>query len=796
MPVNLKLAEAFVDIRVDMAKFSADLAKVHSMLAGLGGAGGGGVAAGLGAAVAAGMAQGVSRGAGQARTAMGQFASQAMAGGVASGMAAGMTRGVAGARNSVAPLGAAVQAAVAQGMAAGATAGGARWNRNALGQFTGAGGAGGRGGIFGGIGGGLGQAGMGLAQGLGIGGLAFSPGQMAGQMVGQGLKEAVSNSMDLEQTFVGIRRVTGESAENVEKFKRSIFDLGKTQAGVSIKDLTDISMAGAKSGVTDREGLAGLETFTRGLAKVRNSIQGMGTEQLANDMTRMLTLFHQGTGYVESFGSMLARMDNVSTSSASDILDMSKNLSGTFASLNLGMPAVMAFSSVLADVGLTNKQGASSFTQILRSMASESEKFAEAIGVPVDVFQEKVRTDAMGALGLLIAKFRQLNEVDPIKAQEFISELGFRGVKTGAALQQLSSMFEQVQERTKMAIEEETTLGSLQAANNLNSTTALSQLQKLRNSYEELSDAIGKVTLGPLSQLAKDATSMVQELGDALGVGKAGGPGRMTAGERLELAKLERFGNEAKPDEVARRDELRRKGEERAAFNMGMPLSAGPSTVEEQIQKLERSKAGANPAMAAAIDAAIANLKGGQATRAAQAGAAGPAEGAEMVGPPRPIGLGLQVRGGIDFAREQDQKQAAMFAAEAADREEKRVARVGRPGAMLARPGGIPEISPFRKGFMDPGELADIDRRKALESIARPPEAKRQGFSSQSFSDPSDFARSAIQTALSDKDDPGKKTAENTKQATTVLEQIRDKLLEGTRMTPDRANNGPLILRT
>jgi hypothetical protein len=131
------------------------------------------------------------------------------------------------------------------------------------------------------------------------------------------------------------------------------------------------------------------------------------------------------------------------------------------------IPQVMAFSSVISDVGLTNQQGASSFSQILRMMASQSEKFAEAIGMPVEKFQQAIRTNAMDALGMLIGKFRELNEVDPIKAQEFISGLGFRGVKTAGALQQLSSMFEDVQKRTAMAVEEEETLGSLIAGNAL-----------------------------------------------------------------------------------------------------------------------------------------------------------------------------------------------------------------------------------------------------------------------------------------------------------------------------------------
>jgi TP901 family phage tail tape measure protein len=665
-------------------------------------------------------------------------------------------------------------------------------------RVTGAGGRDLGGGAFGGGGamglgglGGLGSGITGLAQGLGIAGFAANPAMMAGQMIGGGLKDAVSTAMDLEQTFVGLQRVSGESAANVEKFKRTIFDIGKTQAGVSIKDLTDISMAGAKAGITDKEGLAGLETFTRGMAKVRNSIQGMGTEQLANDMTRMLNLFGKGTDYVESFGSVLARMDNVSTSSASDILDMSKSLSGTFASLGMGIPQVMAFSSVLADVGLTNQQGASSFSQILRMLASQSEKMATLIGVPIDVFQEKVRTDAMGALGMLIARFREINEVDPVKAQEFLVSLGFRGVKTAGALQQLSSMFEQVQERTKMAIEEESSLGSLLSANALNSTTAIGNIQKLKNAFEELGDAIGSKVVGPLTEVAKIGLSILNQ---ATG-GKPGGPKALTYEETKELAFLQVLDPEgvAGGKTKARRDELQRKAEAYAAFQSGQPLEAGPASPAEMIKGLEKALTTAPAALRPGMEKALAELKGGIASQAAVAAAAAPAAEPGLVGPPRPIGLGLEVRGGIDFAREQDRIQAEMFRREAEDRERARAETLAGRGAALARPGAIPEVSDFRKKFMEPGELAEVERRKAMEFIARPKEEEEKARPSQMFSDPADYATHAIQAALSAKDDSPKQTAEATKRGAVLLQALVDAIVPVTKITPGLPNTGSFV---
>lgn len=381
----------------------------------------------------------------------------------------------------------------------------------------------GRGSLFGAGGGGGGPGlGMGLMQGLGVSGFAANPAMMAGQMIGggvaagvgmikDGLVESVKTAIDLEGEFVALQRYTGASAANMVDFKRTIFDIARTQAGSSIADLTEIAGVGAKAGVTDKEGIAGLETFTRGMAKVRGAVSGIGTEALANSMVQMLHLFGRNTDYVQSFGSVLARMDNISTSSAESILAMSKNLSGTFVSLRQSIPAVMAFSSVIADTGQTSQTGASAFSQILRKMASDSETMATAAGIPLEKFQELVRTDVIGALELVMQKFKEINATDPVKAQAWLADLGFVGVRTAGAFQQMSTMIEQVKERLAIGNEEERTLASLLSANEAYAKTTSSALGLFKNSVVELADAIGNPLLPAVTGITRALTGMVLE---------------------------------------------------------------------------------------------------------------------------------------------------------------------------------------------------------------------------------------------------------------------------------------------
>jgi hypothetical protein len=220
---------------------------------------------------------------------------------------------------------------------------------------------------------------------------------------------------------------------------------------------------------------------------------------------------------------------------------------------------------------------------------------------------------------------------------------------------------------------------------------------------------------------------------------------------------------------------MQREMEGGTAAATGMKLAAGPATAEEQIAAMEKSGVPAQLELAAQSRAVAAAMAGAATT--------------EAPGP----GRGAEARPGLGLAMEEDRKQAAMLAAEAAAREEERAAVLTGRGAALARPGGIPEVSDFRKKFMGADEKAEIERREAMEFIARPKEEKARP--SQMFSDPADYATHAIQAALSAKDDSPKQTAEATKKGAVLLQTLVDAIVPATKITPGAPNKGMFIFQ-
>jgi TP901 family phage tail tape measure protein len=662
--------------------------------------------------------------------------------------------------------------------------------------------------------------GMGLLQGLGVGGFAMNPAMMAGQVIGagvanavgavkEGLVASVETAMDLQGTFVNLQRVTGESAGNIDKFRKITFDIASTQAGVTHKDVTDIATAAAKAGVVDKEGMGGLETFTRSMAKVKNALgdkEGLNTEQMTEEMTRMLNLFGKGSDYIESFGSQLVRMANISTASAAGILEVNKGLSGTFASLRMSIPEMNAFSSVTADVALTDAQASSSFSQMFRMMASQSAKFADIIGVPVANFQEMVRTNAMGAMKLLIDKFKELNTVDPIRAQEFLVEFGFRGVRTAGALQQVSTMIDEVGARTRIAQEEERTHGALLAANELNAQKAQAGFDKLKTALIELGGAIGDPLLPMVSSLTGEFAQLVRQVTT---LGTAGSPALDTLGRSLDavggtlggvvggpLGRVigERFGTGVQS--IAGGVLPRATVDARITTAAQARAASAGRTEAEQAAAEANSPAAVHARRVAAIEADNAARRAAVAERQRTRflpTAADMAAAAEEVGPAKE-----GAKGEVSAKDQKEHDEAVFRHAQRiqAERQEgtgsveekardlgKDIERIGKMalGTLFAQPAtkfgvlaGLAETGVGKVAGAAGNPLAGV--ADTLKGLAPDLDAKKKTFKSETFRDPADFARSAIQTAMSDREDKGAKMVKAQEDGNKKLDDIHKAL--------------------
>ncbi|WP_422928564.1 phage tail tape measure protein [Singulisphaera sp. PoT] len=331
---------------------------------------------------------------------------------------------------------------------------------------------------------------------------AANPQMMAGELASKALIDVVKTSADLESEFGTLRRITGMTAEQMASFESTIMEMGTTRPGVATSDLISMAQIGARMGVTDKGGLPALKQFTEQLAEVKLAIPDMQTENLANQISRTLNVFDLGTDRIKGFGSALVAMDNISTASASDILAITQRISGFAKSANMTLPQVLALSSVLKDVGLTNEVAGSAVSRIMSKMVTNWHELAETVGVDSAKFKDAIQRDPLEALQMVIEKFGELK--DTVGKQEFLAEIGLKNSRDLAAFQQLAPKFGEVSRRTKIAAEETGTTASLDKAQKIKGEETNASFTRAGNSLTSLKKALGeKVT--PAASMAADA---------------------------------------------------------------------------------------------------------------------------------------------------------------------------------------------------------------------------------------------------------------------------------------------------
>jgi len=366
-------------------------------------------------------------------------------------------------------------------------------------------------GMLGGGGGGFGMGGPGFMSGLWSGaGMPFAanPQMMAGELASKAIIGSVQTAAELESEFATLRRITGFTSDELNKFKNNLMTMSTSRPGVSTVDLIQMSQVGARMGVADKGGLQGLTDFTNQLARVRLAVEGMDTENLANQMGKVLGVFELGTDRVAGFGSALVAMDNMSKASAADILSITQRLSGFAKSANLTLPQVLALSSVLKDVGLANEVAGSAMSRILAKMVTGWKEMAETVGIDAEKFKDAIQRDPLEALQMVIEKFGELK--DTIGKQEFLAEIGLKNSRDLATFQQLAplALSGEITRRAKIASAETGSTKSLNDAEKIMGDTTSGSFQKTKNSIVDLADAAGS-RLSPVARTAANALSDV-----------------------------------------------------------------------------------------------------------------------------------------------------------------------------------------------------------------------------------------------------------------------------------------------
>jgi TP901 family phage tail tape measure protein len=340
---------------------------------------------------------------------------------------------------------------------------------------------------FGGLGAKLGS---GLLAGLGVAGLGSAA------ALGAGLYKVVTAAADLESAYAQIRKTTGLTGDEMDQLKGKLQGLATTMAGVSLEDINGIAAMAGRLGI---QGVDGIAEFTRSIASIRIALDDIPAEEAATSIARILNVFKLGPEATLSFASALNKLDDSSTATGRDILEVTQRLSGVASVLGLAPPKVLALAAALKDAGIENEVAGSSFTQILSKMTTDTSKFATVAGVSTEQFARALDGDPLEAIKLLTGGLNKLSKFDQIKA---LGKLGLEGVRTTQSLLQLAKVVGKVDGYTATANEEWRTQASIQAEVAIKAGETWSQFTLLANNLKLTAAALGNFLLPGLKGLA------------------------------------------------------------------------------------------------------------------------------------------------------------------------------------------------------------------------------------------------------------------------------------------------------
>jgi TP901 family phage tail tape measure protein len=306
---------------------------------------------------------------------------------------------------------------------------------------------------------------------------------------------AIKQATDFEYAIAKIRKTTGLTGTQLGSFVDQIKKIATTMAGVSSSDLLAIAEMGGRLGISKD----GLIEYTKAVAMVTIALDDIPAEEAASSLARIAFNFKLPTTATLGLASALNKLDDTSTATGRDILDVSMRISGAGATMGLTAQEVFALSAVLKDAGVTNEVAGTAVSGIMLKMAKSTKDFAEVAGLSIEDFEKLMREDALTALQLVADKLGSLDAITGIRA---LDDLEIDGVRAADTFLKLSKNFDSVRDRLAVANSEFASGASILKEVNTMGQTFAAQWDRVTNQFMLAAGELGKSFLPALKALA------------------------------------------------------------------------------------------------------------------------------------------------------------------------------------------------------------------------------------------------------------------------------------------------------
>jgi len=328
----------------------------------------------------------------------------------------------------------------------------------------------------------------------GIGSLGKAIGGLAiGAVLIGGFGAAIRSSAQLSDQLADVTKTTGITGNELQMLRN---DLEALDTRTSLAGLLEISKAGGSLGVA-KEDIGG---FTNAIDKLNVALgdQFAGPEELARGVAQLSNnLKDINSGSLEtdllSVGNVLNFMGANAKATESTIFDVTNRLVGLQSSAGLSSAQIFGIATAMSETGLSSEVLGSNISLAMGKMLSDTNKFADAIGVSRQQFKDLANNDSLSAFDMVAKKLKEQNPL-ATDFNEKLKGLGLTGARMSNVFIQYANNIDNVSERIGQAGKALTNTDSIMAEFNAKNETLQAVLdkggKKLTSVLTRLGDAL------------------------------------------------------------------------------------------------------------------------------------------------------------------------------------------------------------------------------------------------------------------------------------------------------------------
>lgn len=337
-----------------------------------------------------------------------------------------------------------------------------------------------------------------------------------GGAIGAGLAAplglAANAAIKFEDAFAAIRKTVDLSPAGFEQLEGAIRQMA-TEIPVAVEELSRFGAIAGQLGIT---GVADLTNFIDTIARLGVAVDGISAEDAAISLARFINVTGRNFDAVDELGAGLVALGNQFNATEGEILHFSQLLAGAGSVIGLTQENILGIATSLASAGIAPERAGSAFSRLFLTLGAAAdaggekmETFAAVAGASVDEFAKRIKGAPATAIRDFLEGFRQIAEESPAAAIDILDKLSLNTERVRDVMFRSSAALRDYDEAQKVANESVAAGTALNVESARRFETTSSQIQLLKNTFNEIGISIGEKLLPAFKGLVGFATGVL-----------------------------------------------------------------------------------------------------------------------------------------------------------------------------------------------------------------------------------------------------------------------------------------------